>query len=163
MGDPAYKPAPIPPNAFVDSSNPNAVFPQHSKPHIIDFRAHKMAMSGLASRHVFRKHFAKNSIKSKYQTIVKDEFDVAKEEEQKIIDDKEREIKAAIAAKEAKDRKIDISSDMLIEQMEKKMRISKKNRGPPVVKKIVKPEKGDLLRERKERNKNKRNRSQLKF
>ena len=48
--------------------------------------------------------------------------------------------------------------------MEKKMKISKKKKGmPPVVKQIVKPEKGDLIRAKKDRNKNKRNKSQLKF
>ena len=83
LHDPAYKPAPIPVNAFVHPTNPDAVFPQHAKPHIIDFRAHKMAMSGIASRHVFRKHFATNSIKSKYQTIVKDNYELALEEEEK--------------------------------------------------------------------------------
>ena len=82
LHDPTYKPKPIPPNAFVDPTNPDAVFPQHSKPHIIDFRSHKMAMSGLASRHVFRKHFASNSIKSKFQTIVKDKADLEREEEE---------------------------------------------------------------------------------
>ena len=54
-----------------------------------------------------------------------------------------------------------ISPDALIDQMEKKMKISKKKGGvPPVVKQIAKPEKGDLIRARKERNKNN---SRLKF
>lgn len=46
LADPTYdiaKDVGLVPNAFVEPSNPNAVFPQHAKPHIIDFRAHKMA------------------------------------------------------------------------------------------------------------------------
>lgn len=83
--DPTYQPKPEPPNAFLDPTNPEAVFPQHQKPHIIDFRAHKMAMSGLASRHVFRKHISSNSIKSPYKTVVKLKEDLDREEEEKRI------------------------------------------------------------------------------
>ena len=57
-----------------------------------------MAMSGLASRHVFRKHFATNSIKSKFQTIVKDKADLEREEEEQRIEAEERAAKAALAA-----------------------------------------------------------------
>ena len=45
----------LPPNAYVEPNNPKAVFPQHSKPHILDFRSHKMAGDGFASRFNFRK------------------------------------------------------------------------------------------------------------
>ena len=88
----------MPPNAYVDPTNPDAVFPQHSKPHIIDFRAHKMAMSGLASRHVFRKHLSANSKKSPFQTIIKLKADLEREEEEKKKEAEERAIKAAAAA-----------------------------------------------------------------
>ena len=49
----------------------------------------------------------------------------------------------------------------LIDQMERKMKIAKQP--PPVVKGIRKPERGELLREKKERNKKKKSRSQLRF
>ena len=49
----------------------------------------------------------------------------------------------------------------LIDQMEKKMKLAKP--GPPVIKVIKKPERGDLLRAKKDRNRMKKNRSQLTF
>ena len=72
--DPTYdfkKDGALPPNAFVEPNNPEAVFPQHAKPHIIDFRSHKMAGSGLASKGTFKRMLSSNSKKSKYQTILK--------------------------------------------------------------------------------------------
>lgn len=45
----------LPPNAYVEPNNPRAVFPQHPKPKIIDYRDHKMAGAGFASIGNFRK------------------------------------------------------------------------------------------------------------
>ena len=59
------------------------MFPQYSKPHIIDFRDHKMALSGFASRGVFRKHLSDRTKKSKYATIAKTRAQLDAEEEQK--------------------------------------------------------------------------------
>jgi len=59
------------PNAFVEPNNPEALFPQISKPDIHDFRSHKMANGGLAAIGVFRKHTSVNAQKTKYPTIVR--------------------------------------------------------------------------------------------
>ena len=58
------------PNAFVEPGNPEAVFPQHAKPKIIDFRSHKIAGSGLASKGTFTKMLSDKTKKSKYRNIV---------------------------------------------------------------------------------------------
>jgi hypothetical protein len=58
LQDPTYdftKDGSLPVNAFLEPNNPNAVFPQHAKPHILDFRSHKIAGSGFASVGNFRK------------------------------------------------------------------------------------------------------------
>lgn len=73
LHDPTYdlvKDVALRANAYVEPNNPNAVFPQNAKPHIIDFRAHKMAQSGFASRFNFRKQMSNRATGSKYQTIV---------------------------------------------------------------------------------------------
>ena len=87
MLDPTYVHKPMPPNAYLDPTNPEAVFPQYAKQHIIDFRSHKMAMSGLASRHVFRKHLSDKTKKSKFPTIIKTVEDLEREEEERKIEE----------------------------------------------------------------------------
>ena len=79
LHDPTYdmKNDGLPPNAFVEPNNPNAVFPQHAKPHILDFRSHKMAAAGFASRRTFRKMLSDKTIKSKYAAVVKTTEDAA--------------------------------------------------------------------------------------
>ena len=70
LNDPNYdhkKDLCLPPNAFVDPSNPEAVFPQHSKPDIIDFRSNNIAEGAGTVVGAFRQ----NRRKSKYATIVK--------------------------------------------------------------------------------------------
>jgi len=54
----------------VEPTNPKAVFPQHVKPKIIDYRDHKMAGSGFASIGNFRKLGNAKATQSKYATIV---------------------------------------------------------------------------------------------
>ena len=54
------------PNAFLEPNNPAAIFPQHPKPHIIDFRSHKMAGSGFTSSGVGRKVLSGATKKSKF-------------------------------------------------------------------------------------------------
>ena len=73
MSDPTYdivKDIALGPNAFVEPNNPLAVFPQHAKPHIIDFRSHKMAQCGFASRFNFRKTMSNRAKEPKYKTTV---------------------------------------------------------------------------------------------
>ena len=72
----------LPPNAFVEPNNPNAVFPQHAKPHIIDFRSHKMAASGFTSIGNFRKMFSDRAKKSKYEPVIKTAADLEREAEE---------------------------------------------------------------------------------
>ena len=60
-----------PPNAFVNPDDPNAVFPQHKKPDIQDYRLHKIENGGYAGVGVFRKHRSATSTKSKYATIIR--------------------------------------------------------------------------------------------
>jgi len=55
-------------NAFVHPKNPDATFPQTSKPIIHDFRSHKMDNGGLTAVNVFRKHLLPNAKQSKYKT-----------------------------------------------------------------------------------------------
>ena len=55
----------------MEPANPNAVFPQHGKPKIIDYRADKMAGAGFASANNFRKILSTKAKKSKYETIIK--------------------------------------------------------------------------------------------
>ena len=57
-------------NAFVEPTNPEAVFPQIAKPEIFDFRSHKMVKGGYAATNVFRKHLSVNAVKTKYPTTV---------------------------------------------------------------------------------------------
>ena len=62
----------LPSNAYIEPENPNAVFPQHAKPHIIDFRDWKMAQSGFASRFNFRKNMSNRATrKTKYETTLR--------------------------------------------------------------------------------------------
>ena len=73
LHDPTYditKDIVMPVNAFVEPSDPNAVFPQHAKPHIIDFRAHKIAQSGFASRFNFRKTMSNRAKGARFETVV---------------------------------------------------------------------------------------------
>ena len=70
MNDPNYdiqKDLCLPPNAFVDPNNPAAVFPQHAKPDIIDFRSNKIAEGSSTVVGAFRH----GKRKSKFATIVK--------------------------------------------------------------------------------------------
>ena len=82
LQDPTWVPKPLSANAYVEPGNPTAVFPQHSKPHIIDFRDHKMALAGYTSRGVSRKHLSDRTKKSKYQTVIKTAADLAEEAKQ---------------------------------------------------------------------------------
>ena len=71
------------PNAFVEPSNPQAIFPQIGKPDIHDFRSHKMSNGGYAAIGVFRKHLSEKTEKSKYPTIVRTAEDIEAEENEK--------------------------------------------------------------------------------
>ena len=61
----------LPVNAFLEPNNPLAVFPQVKKPHILDFRCHKMAGGAQSAIGCFRKFGVANNAKiSKYATVV---------------------------------------------------------------------------------------------
>jgi hypothetical protein len=71
LNDPTYnmkQEYALPTNAFLEPTNPNAVFPQKNKAVIRDFRVHKMENGGLTATNVFRKGTSANSKQSKYAT-----------------------------------------------------------------------------------------------
>jgi hypothetical protein len=72
----------LPPNAFLHPNNPFAVFPQTSKPDIMDFRINKMKHGGLVAIGAFRKNVSKNAKQSKYATIIKTTAMLKQEEEE---------------------------------------------------------------------------------
>ena len=79
LNDPNYdaqKDLNLPPNAFMEPNNPNAVFPQFSKPDIIDFRSNRIAEGSRTVVGTFRK----NKKKSKYETIIKTRAELDEEE-----------------------------------------------------------------------------------
>jgi hypothetical protein len=59
------------PNAFLEPNNPEAAFPQISKPNIMDFRSHKLVNRGLTAPRTFRKLNSDRAVKSKYEGSVK--------------------------------------------------------------------------------------------
>ena len=88
LNDPNYdaqKDLCLPPNAFMEPNNPNAVFPQFSKPDIIDFRSNRIADGSRTVVGTFRK----NKKPSKYATIVKTREEL--DEEEKLAKEKEQE------------------------------------------------------------------------
>ena len=71
LNDPNYdatKDLSLPPNAYLEPNNPNAVFPQWDRPDILDFRSNKISGGGLTVVGTFRKHLSKNTKKSKLMT-----------------------------------------------------------------------------------------------
>ena len=70
----------MPPNAFVEPTNPDALFPQIAKPNIWDFRSHRMATGGRTAVHNFRKIHSEASKKSKYASVVKTTEELVDEE-----------------------------------------------------------------------------------
>ena len=84
----------LPANAFLEPNNPSAVFPQNKKPHIIDFRDHKMAGSGFASKGNFRKKMSTRTIKAKYESYG---MSIEEIEEEKQAENESKE--AAVIAK----------------------------------------------------------------
>ena len=58
LNDPNYdatKDLCLPPNAYMEPDNPNAVFPQWDRPDILDFRSNKIAGGGSTVVGTFRK------------------------------------------------------------------------------------------------------------
>jgi hypothetical protein len=83
LHDPTYdlkKDVELKPNAFLEPNNPKAIFPQHAKPHILDFRSHKIAGSGFASIGNFRKILSATAKKSKYDSRVKTPSEIERDE-----------------------------------------------------------------------------------
>ena len=101
LNDPNYdatKDLCLPPNAYLEPNNPNAVFPQWDRPDILDFRSNKIAGGGLTVVGTFRKHLSKNSKKTKWFTEVKSREECDAEEAaaaQAKIDAKEAEANKA--------------------------------------------------------------------
>lgn len=164
----------IPVNAYVEPGNPRAVFPQHAKPHILDFREHKMAGSGFASIGNFRKMNNPRATQSKYQIVVK----TAEEAEaERIQEEMEKQMRKEAAEEEQDDDdEVDISDlkkaytvDDITEGMNEQLKISKKKKkkgedaNMEVTKVIKKPEPGSRIAMLKKKGKGKKSRSQLKF
>lgn len=171
LHDPTYdftKDGSLPVNAFVEPNNPLAVFPQHAKPHILDFRSHKMAASGFASIGNFRKIMSTRAKQSKYQTIVKTTAELEAEEdmlaqlrreEMMKIDDNEIDIDQV---------KKSYTVDDITEKLSKKMKISKAKKSEDVPMDLTKTinkvnPKGSKIAELKKKGKNKTSRAKLMF
>jgi hypothetical protein len=120
-------------NAFLEPSNPNAIFPQHAKPHILDFRAHKMAGSGFTSIGNFRKMMSATAKKSKYDSVVRTPSDIERDDLQAEMEEQmqmEARAKAAddsdeVDADQLKKKKA-YNVDDITKDLEKQMKISKK-------------------------------------
>ena len=178
LQDPTYdfaKDGSLPVNAFVEPNNPEAVFPQHAKPHILDFRSHKMAASGFASVGNFRKIMSNRTKKSKYETIIKTPVELEAERienemnQQMEEERKKQQMEDDDEVDASKMKKADYTIDDITQGMTKQMKISKKKKkgtdvdmmeASKAIKKILPGEKVAAL---KMKHKNKRSRSQLKF
>ena len=168
LHDPTYdfsKDGSLPANAFLEPHNPNAVFPQHAKPHILDFRSHKMASSGFASIGNFRKMMSSRSKKSKYAAV---NMTPEQLEAQRIQEEMMKEMQQN--EKEESDSDVDIADvkkaptvDDIMNGLDKQMKLAKKKKGEavPITKKIYKP--GERIAELKKKSKGKRSRKQLMF
>lgn len=177
MLDPTYdftKDGSLPVNAFVEPNNPEAVFPQHAKPHILDFRSHKMAASGFASVGNFRKIMSNRTKKSKYQTIVKtpEELEAEKIEKEMMAqmeeERKQQEMSDEDEVDISKMKRANYTVDDITDGLSKQMKISKKKKASSstdaeMTKTIKKTQPGEKIAALKKKSKNKRNRSQLKF
>ena len=83
LHDPTYdftEDGSLPVNAFIEPNNPRAVFPQHAKPHILDFRSHKIAGSGFASVGNFRKMMSATAKRSKYESVIRTASEIERDE-----------------------------------------------------------------------------------
>ena len=170
LHDPTYdfkKDGSLPVNAFLEPQNPNAVFPQHGKPKIIDFRSEKMAGSGFASSHVFRKMLSTKSKKSKYQTIIKtpEELEAERINEEMMEQMREEKKQAADSDDEVEISKIKktYTVDDLTQGLDKQMKIVKKKKKSEELsaptKTISKPEKNSKNAVLKQKGKRKKTRS----
>ena len=96
LNDPNYdatKDLCLPPNAYMEPDNPNAVFPQWDRPDILDFRSNKIAGGGLTVVGTFRKVNNPKRKQSKYNAVVKSREELDAEEaaaaEAKVVAEKE--------------------------------------------------------------------------
>jgi len=149
-------------NAFLEPSNPNAIFPQHAKPHILDFRSHKMAGSGFTSIGNFRKMMSATAKKSKYDSVVRTPSEIERDELQAEMEEQmrmEAEAKAAddsdeVDAEKLKKKKAYNVDDITMD-LDKQMKITKKKKGDKNVemetgtKTIKKGEKIQALRKKR--------------
>eukprot|EP00347_Sterkiella_histriomuscorum_P023071 403336062 len=125
----------IKPNAFVEPKNPQAIFPQIAKPNIMDFRSHKMAKGGWTGMYNFRKMHSATAKRSKYESIVKtqeelDREEIERENHQDMEDESsEEEVAPVVVTSKAKK---DYSIDDIM-QLESKLSIGKKKKQTPVV------------------------------
>ena len=123
-------------NAFLEPSNPNAIFPQHAKPHILDFRSHKMAGSGFTSIGNFRKMMSATAKKSKYDSVVRTPSEIERDEIQAEMKEQKRmeaEAKAADVSDEVDAEKLKkkkaYNVDDITMDLDKQMKITKKKKG----------------------------------
>lgn len=145
-------------NAFLEPNNPEAVFPQNSKPHIIDFRDHKMAGAGFASVGNFRKSMSDRSIPNKYASVSKTAEDL---EAEKIAEEIAAQAKMDESDNEVDIGQVEYTVDDITKGFEKQLRV-RRNTGEfkPLTKE---QEKANKLAKVKKTQKNKKNRRQLTF
>ena len=165
------------PNAYVEPNNPKAVFPQHPKPHILDFRAYKMPGAGFAGRFNFRKLNNPKAIQSKYVSVVKTRAELDAEEKQQELDqelEEERQKQAELDQEDEEDFsaiKKAYTVDDITMGMDSQLKLTKKKKksktadaemmeATKTIKKEVKNSKISLI---KQKSKCKRTRKQLKF
>lgn len=146
-------------NAFLEPHNPNAIFPQHAKPHILDFRSHKMAGSGFTSIGNFRKMMSATAKKSKYDSVIRTPSEIERDELQAEMEEQmrmEAEAKAAddsdeVDAGELKRKAYNVEDITM--DLDKQMKLSKKKKGQTNVeaptKTIQKGEKIQALRKKR--------------
>lgn len=131
-------------NAFVEPTNPDAIFPQIAKPDILDFRSHKMAKGGYAATNVFRKHLSEKSIKSKYTSVVRTAEEIeaqqaeAAKADQDFEDVEDEEPAKAVSSKRSKYTVNDImelGSKLKISKKKKENDVAMEEKSKPIKKK----------------------------
>ena len=165
LQDPTYdftKDGSLKPNAFLEPHNPNAIFPQHAKPHILDFRSHKMAGSGFTSIGNFRKMLSATAKRSKYDSVVRTPSEIERDEIQAEMEEQMRMEAQAKAADDSDEVDLDklkkkkaYNVDDITMDLDKQMKITKKKKGAqnvamePATKTIKKGEKIQALRKKR--------------
>lgn len=175
LQDPTYdftKDGSLAPNAFLEPHNPNAIFPQHAKPHILDFRSHKIAGSGFTSVGNFRKMMSATAKRSKYDSVVRtaseierDELEAEMEEQMKMESQaKEQEDSEEIDVGALKKKKAKYTVDDITMDLDKQMKIGKKSKREKMLEDAIEVgtktiKKGEKIKELRQKRKHVKSRS----